>query len=97
MSLISIAIAYMPPRVLQYTTAASVHLFSDRSMRNQSIDVIEISYEMLLIYRTCHVGYQSMMRPVHYTTLSCNLYILSNAAIYEMLLTYTHVMLVINL
>ena len=37
------------------------------------------------------------MHPVHYTTLSCNLYILSNAAIYEMLLTYKHVMLVINL
>jgi hypothetical protein len=47
---------------------------------------------MLLIYRTCYVGYQSMMHPVHYTTLSCNLYILSNAAIYEMLLTYKHVM-----
>ena len=87
----------MPPRLLQYTTAASVHLFSDSSMHNQSIDVIEISYEMLLIYRTCYVGYQSMMHPVHYTTLSCNLYILSNAAIYEKLLTCTHVMLVINL
>lgn len=87
----------MPPRLLQCTTAASVHLFSDSSRHNQSIDVIKISYEMLLIYRTCYVGYQSMMHPVHYTTLSCNLYILSNAAIYEMLLTYKHVMLVINL
>ena len=69
-----------------------------RQFHAQSIyRFIGISYEMLLIYRTCYVGYQSMMHPVHYTTLSCNLYILSNAAIYEMLLTYTHVMLVINL
>jgi hypothetical protein len=81
MSLTSIAIAYMPPRLFQCSTAASVHLFSDSSMHNQSIDVIEISYERLLIYRTCYVDYQSMMHPVHDMTLSCNLYILSNTAV----------------
>jgi len=87
----------MPPRLLQSTTAASVHLFCDSSTHNQSIDVIGIFYKILLIYGACYVGYQSIMHPVHDTTLSCNLYILSNAAIYEMLSTYKHVMLVINL
>jgi hypothetical protein len=45
-----------------------------RQFHAQSIyRFIGISYEMLLIYRACYVGYQSMMHPVHVTTLSCNL------------------------
>ena len=93
MSLTSFAIAYMPPSLFQCTTAASVHLFSDNSMHNQSIDIIEMSYEMLLIYRACYIGYDASGAWYDFIVQSVHII---KWAIYEMLLTYQHVMLVIQ-
>ena len=88
MSLISIAMAYMPPRLFQCTTAASVHLFSDSSMHNQSIDLLE--YPMRCYWSIGHV-----MLVINLWCIRCMLRLYRT--IYEMLLTYKHVMLVTNL
>ena len=60
------------------------YLFSDSSMHYQSIDVFEISYEMLW-----HV-----LLVINKWCIRCILRLYR--AIYEMLLTYKHVMLIIN-